>query len=144
MEEATKKLDLTVISTKNQTTILDVTSKLTEGKIPKCISSNWRTMWIRLPNLSPPKYSHDLSFWLPSKGYPAKRDLVNFFWRFAGDFVTSLEVIDETHVFQGRHSLTLRLGYQCWKFAMSPDLLWSLHLDVLGKRLEREFDIEIR
>ena len=108
---------------------------------------DWREAWLERPNLSPPTYSHDLSFWRPRAGdAPSFEQVRRALWEVGGDLVSSLVLLDDSfrRPSDGTSSMTVRVGYRCFRFPVGPELVWKLHHDYLGGRLAKQFGVQLR
>ncbi len=112
---------------------------------------DWREAWARMPNLSPPAFSHDLSFWRPmdeeGKVRPDFAVVRRLFWEVGGDFVSSLSLVEEGYRREEPSpalSMTVRIGYRSFRFSLNPAMAWRLHLDILGGALIKQFGVHLR
>jgi len=105
----------------------------------------WRAAWTPMVNVCPPEYDHDISFWM-EKGEVSTDEVIELVWKYCGDFVVGLAVLDSGHRREadGSVSMTLRLRYKCYRFAMSPDLAYQLHRQYLGGKLAADLGVAIR
>ncbi len=115
--------------------------------IKNLCEKDWRQLWIAKANLSPPIYTHDLSFWKPGDGArPSFSEVRSSLWCLGGDLVSSLELVDDAfrRASDGARSMTVRIGYRCLRFPLGPEVAWKLHLEHLGRGLAEEFGVQIR
>ena len=103
----------------------------------------WQKMWTVNDSLYPPRYSHCLSFWLPSAaadvslckdGQINEDYLAVVLWTCGYDTVTSCEIMD-VYERDGKIANTLRLNYQSHFFAMSPQLVFHIQSELIAKTL---------
>ena len=94
-------------------------------------------------SLHPPEYCHDLSFWIAKNA--SRREVACALRCASFDCIRRVELIDDFQCNKtGRHSLCYRLVYQSFGGALSADKAWHLHLNVVGKSIERTFAAVVR
>lgn len=109
---------------------------------------SWQTLWSTKKSLYPPKYSHCLSFWLPSEYSTCQKldetSLAIVLWTCGYETITRCELIDIYKDENGRIANTFRLMYQSYFFALSPKLVWNIQTEYIAKTLTCLFNISLR
>ena len=94
-------------------------------------------------SLYPPKYQHHLSFWIPPNF--SRPTFACILYQIADPLIRSIRLIDEFKCeTSNRQSLCYEIVYQSLEGSLSPDRVWDLHINVIGKTIEQHLGVVIR